>query len=140
MNFKYHKILIALLSALLAYDVGSLIVRGVNLTPKNGELAVTSCPSYSKEDICRAIYIIEGGNNTKYPYGIKSVKCERKEDCKKVCYNTVENNKVRYEQYGYKEYATYLEFLASRYCPIEETNKNDLCRNWLPNLKFYLEK
>ncbi len=91
---------------------------------------------YNKRQICDAIYIIEGGEKTKYPYGIMSVHCKGEEECRKICYNTVLNNKTRYKNYGYKSYATYLEFLASRYCPESE----NLCENWLPNLKYYLEK
>ena len=91
---------------------------------------------YSKEEICLAIWMIEGGKNTNYPYGIKSVNCNGKEDCKNVCFNTVENNRIRYKNYGHKQYETYLEFLASRYCPITDED----CENWLPNLKFYLTK
>ena len=104
----------------------------VLLNNKNNKKVINE---YSKEDICKAIYIIEGGDKTKYPYGIKSVFCEGKEDCKQVCYNTIINNKGRYLDYGYKTHKTYLEFLASRYCP-----EGDLCKNWLPNLKYYLEK
>lgn len=91
--------------------------------------------NYTKEEICSAIYIIEGGENTNYPYGIKSVSCNGKDDCKQVCFNTVVNNKRRYKEYGYKQFNTFLEFLGSRYCP-----EGDLCNNWLPNLKYYLNK
>ena len=91
---------------------------------------------YSKEEICSAIWIVEGGENTNYPYGIKSVNCDGKEDCKNVCYNTVINNRVRYADYGNKQYDTYLEFLQSRYCPLRDAG----CENWLPNLNYYLNK
>lgn len=91
---------------------------------------------YTDEEICQAIYQIEGGQNTKYHYGIKSVKCEGKERCKKVCLNTVKNNRIRYAQYGHEKYGIFLEFLASRYCP----NGEYLCENWLSNLKYYLKK
>ena len=99
-------------------------------------LSNTEAKEYTKEEICSAIFIIEGGKNTRSPYGIKSVKCNGKEECRQVCYNTIENNKVRYAEYGHKEYGTYLEFLQSRYCPLSDKG----CEHWLPNLKFYLEK
>lgn len=91
---------------------------------------------YTNEEICQSIYIIEGGQKTKFPYGIKSVKCTGKNECEKICLNTVENNRKRYSQYGYKKYGTFLEFLQSRYCPLSD----DKCENWLPNLNFYLKK
>lgn len=94
-----------------------------------------SC-EYTDEEICQSIYIIEGGEKTNFPYGIKSVSCNGKEECKKICLNTVRNNRKRFSDYGYREYKTYLEFLASRYCPKGEY----LCENWLGNLKFYLKK
>lgn len=91
---------------------------------------------YSNDAIADAIFIIEGGLKTNYPFGIKSVYCQGYDDCRKVCINTIQNNRVRYSEYGYRQYNTYLEFLASRYCPISENG----CENWLPNLKFYLKK
>lgn len=91
---------------------------------------------YSNEAIADAIFIIEGGYKTNYPFGIKSVYCKGYDDCRQICLNTISNNRVRYAEYGYRQYKTYLEFLASRYCPISENG----CENWLPNLKFYLKK
>lgn len=91
---------------------------------------------YTKEEICSAIYIIEGGEKTNYLYGIKSVNCDGKEDCKNVCFNTVDNNIKRYNEYGHKKFGSYLEFLQSRYCPLSDKG----CEHWLPNLMFYLEK
>lgn len=93
--------------------------------------------AYTDQEICDAIYIIEGEEKSSQPYGINPqyFKCETKGKCKQICLNTVKNNRKRYAEYGYKQYDTYLEFLASRYCPSSEY----LCENWLPNLKFYLQ-
>jgi len=89
---------------------------------------------YSTKEICDSIYIIEGGEKTNYPYGIKSVKCEGKTQCEKICQNTIVNNKKRFaNQTKEKEF---LKFLQSRYCP--DSDKG--CENWLGNLMFYLEK
>jgi hypothetical protein len=102
-------------------------------------LLIGSCyaePVYTNEEICESVFIIEGGLKTLYPYGIRSVYCSGVEDCKQICLNTVQNNKVRYAEFGYKKYKTYLEYLSSRYCPITVPG----CENWLPNLKFYLNK
>ena len=89
---------------------------------------------YDAKEICNAIFIIEGGENTNYPYGIKSIKCEGKNQCEKICLNTVKNNRKRFAIQ--KTEKDFLKFLQSRYCP----NSEKLCENWLKNLKFYLVK
>jgi hypothetical protein len=62
--------------------------------------------------IVDAIYVVEGGSKTKYPYGIKSVKTSNP---RKVCFNTVRNNYVRWKNGDRKK--SYMEFLADVYCP-----------------------
>jgi len=91
---------------------------------------------YSNEAIAEAIFWAEGGYKTHWPYGIKSVYCEGIEECKQICLNTIQNNRIRYSEYGYKKYNTFLEFLASRYCPISDKG----CENWLPNVRSILKK
>lgn len=92
--------------------------------------------SYTNEEICQAIFFAEGGLKTRYPYGIKSVYCGNIEECKTICLRTIENNRTRYLQYGYKEFHSYLNFLASRYCPISVSG----CENWLSNVNYFLNK
>jgi len=91
---------------------------------------------YSNEAIAEAIFWAEGGYHTNWPYGIKSVYCKGIEECKEVCLNTIKNNRVRYSEYGNRQYKDYLSFLASRYCPASV----DGCENWLPNVQSYLKK
>src|SRR3990167_7108119 len=55
-------------------------------------------PTHTDEQIVNAIYKAEGGKKTRFPYGIKSVKCEGEKECRKICLNTVKNNRVRYER------------------------------------------
>lgn len=88
---------------------------------------------YSTNDIVDSIWIIEGGVKTNYPFGIKSVYCSGYDECRQVCVNTVENTKIRYNTYGYKQEKEFLTFLAKRYAPYE-------WEAWLSNLKFYLRK
>ncbi|MGD2072747.1 MAG: hypothetical protein PVG65_04590 [Candidatus Thorarchaeota archaeon] len=88
---------------------------------------------YSDQEICDAIYIIEGKEEARQPFGIETIECKTFEKCEQICLNTVRNNRGRYTEYGFKEHDTYLEFLASRYCPPNQ-------ENWLRMLKFYLEK
>ena len=88
--------------------------------------------------IVNAIYWAEGGLKTKYPYGIVSINTHG--DCKyarKICYNTVKNNKVRFK--NQTKYKDYIEFLASRYCPIgAENDPNNLNQYWVKNVKYYI--
>jgi hypothetical protein len=97
---------------------------------------ISAEPIYTNEEIVDAIYLAEGGLKTNYPFGIKSVNCQGYDECRQVCVNTVERNKVRYAQYGYKQYKDFLNFLGSRYCPLSVEG----CDTWVPNVKFFLNK
>lgn len=96
--------------------------------------------NYTDEEIADAIYLAEGGVKAKVPFGILSVKCDGYNDCRKVCLNTIRNNRKRYKKYGYKKYKTFLEFLASRYAPVGASNDpHNLNRYWLKNVKYFLQ-
>jgi hypothetical protein len=102
-------------------------------------LLALSAFAYTDEQIADAIYLAEGGAKAKVPFGILSVKCDGYDDCRQVCLNTIRNNRKRYADYGYKQYDTYLEFLASRYAPIGASNDpTNLNKNWLKNVKYFL--
>lgn len=95
---------------------------------------------YSDEEIAQAIYLAEGGAVSKYPYGIRSVKCNSKDECKKICLKTIANNRKRFASDS-KGFSDYLQFLASRYCPIGADNDpKGLNKNWLKNVRFFLKK
>lgn len=91
---------------------------------------------YTNEEIAEAIFQSEGGYKTNYPYGIKSVYCNGIQECKQICLNTIQANRIRYAEYGYKTHKTYLGFLQSRYCPSSIRG----CENWLPNVQYFLKK
>lgn len=92
----------------------------------------------SKEinEIVDAIWRIEGGSRTKYPYGIKSVKVDSVEEARQVCRNTVVRNYDRW--LAADKPSTYLEFLADRYCPPSVDPKGN--RNWKKNIKSIIEE
>ena len=97
--------------------------------------------NYTNEQIANAIFLAEGGYKAKYLYGIVSVKYKDEQEARRICLNTIRNNRKRYADYGYKKYNTYLEFLASRYAPIGVKNDpKGLNKNWLKNVKYFLEK
>lgn len=84
-----------------------------------------------------AIYLAEGGESTRYPFGILSVSCEGYKECRRICYNTVRNNVGRFEKQS--KYDNYLEFLASRYAPIgAENDPTGLNVNWIKNVRYFL--
>jgi hypothetical protein len=98
-------------------------------------------PAYKDEQIVNAIYKAEGGGNAQYLYGIRSVSYGSATEARRICFNTVRNNRKRFADYGYKKHATYLEFLASRYCPIGADNDpKGLNNHWLKNVKYFLNK
>lgn len=103
-------------------------------------LGAVSCHPARADDaeyvsnVVAAIYRVEGGDKTKYPYGIKSVKVSGKDEAKRVCENTVRNNLARWRKAGAK--GEYLDFLADRYCPPSADPKGNL--NWKNNIKLII--
>lgn len=96
---------------------------------------------YTDSQIADAIYLAEGGSRAKVPYGILSVKVANEAEARKVCLNTIRNNRKRYAEYGYKKYPDYLSFLASRYCPVGASNDpRGLNKNWVKNVKYFLQR
>jgi len=94
---------------------------------------------YGNAQIVNAIYIIEGGPNAQYLYGIRSVHYDDEAEARRICFNTVRNNRARFARQS--KYDNYLDFLASRYCPIGAANDpRGLNVNWLRNLRYYLNK
>jgi len=80
--------------------------------------------------IVDAIYRAEGGAKTKYPYGIKSVRCTTPSTCRKICENTVRNNYKRWLKTDRS--MPFLYFLADRYCP--PSVDLDGNKNWKRNV------
>lgn len=94
--------------------------------------------AYTDEQYVEAIGHAEGVWN----YGIKTIKCDSKESCKKIALRTVHNNRIRFSEYGHRHFQSFLQFLGSRYCP---TTGGDLSPseirlngNWVKNVSFFL--
>ena len=95
------------------------------------------------ESIVMAIYHAEGGRNTRYPFGIKSLKYENRTDrslsrhdwAKWIATNTVNNNKRRFKEY--RGNMSFIEFLGSKYCPVKEHKLNV---NWVGNVRSILQR
>lgn len=111
----------------------TLIVSALALLIYNCLISISYGQEYSAKQICDCIWIIEGGDKANQHYGInpKYIKCDTKDGCERICFNTVKNNRVRFkEQHAEKDFLT---FLAKRYCPPN-------WKVWLKNLMFYLQR
>lgn len=96
--------------------------------------AAAHAEQYSSEDICDAIYVIEGGARAKQPYGILSVPCEGIDECRQICLNTVENHFIRWQALE-NSGGDFLLSLARRYAPIGAKNDpKGLNKHWYRNL------
>lgn len=101
--------------------------------------------NWTDKQIVSAIYLAEGGSRAKYPYGIRSVKCETKKECKKICENTVRNNRHRYNHVEKSSdrnvKGDFLSFLGRHYAPVGAKNDpSGFNRNWLKNVMFFLRR
>lgn len=99
---------------------------------------------YTDEEIADAIYKAEGGAKAEYLYGIRSVAYSDAADARRICLNTIRENRRRYEEYGHTEYRSFLEFLASRYAPVSGEGLSEgtikLNENWLRNVRYFLKE
>jgi hypothetical protein len=94
--------------------------------------------TYSVEQIADAIYIAEGGSEAQFLYGIRSVKYSSPEEARRICKNTIVNNYKRFSKQT--KYTDYLDFLASRYCPVGCDNDRGTNKFWVKNVRYYLNK
>ena len=95
-----------------------------------GALSLGMTPDFNH--VADAIKIAENGHNRhpRFPYGIKSVKCQGEAACRRVCLNTLRKTYLRWLKSGGSR--SYLEFLANRYAPLSDHKLN---RFWLSNVR-----
>jgi hypothetical protein len=87
--------------------------------------------------VVKAIYQVEGGAKTKYPYGIKSINTHGDvAKAKRICENTVRNNYARWIKAGRE--GSFLDFLADRYCPPSADPQGNV--NWKKNIHKLVDK
>ena len=100
--------------------------------------------TYTDEEIVNAIYKAEGGSKAQYKYGIRSVRYSNETEARKICFNTVRNNRKRFAKYGHRQYSSFIQFLGSRYCPTKGGNltasEKRLNGNWEKNVRLFLAK
>ena len=85
--------------------------------------------------IVRAIYIAEGGEDTRFPYGVTSVKTKSKSHAKTICENTVRNSHTKWVKLGKR--GDFIQFLGSTYCPPSVDPVGH--RNWVKNVTLLIK-
>lgn len=91
--------------------------------------------TFDCEKIASAIFKVEGGYGTKYPYGIISI---RTKNPRQICLNTIRNNWQRWQAANKPN--NFVKYLGGKYCPNKIGNKD-----WINNMtailgKDYVEK
>lgn len=90
------------------------------------------------DQFCDAVYIAEGGQKAKKPYGILSVPCNTESECRKICINSVRNNLKRFNNQS--KYDDYIDFFGSRWCPVgAENDPTGLNKYWINNVRLILK-
>ena len=82
-----------------------------------------------------AIYKAEGGDKTRFPYGVKSVKVKDRQEARKVTINSVRNNWKRWERAG--KPGKFVDFMADRWCPVSVDPVGN--ENWKSNVRKLLK-
>ena len=91
----------------------------------------------SVNKIADAIYTIEGGNKTKYPYGVKSVKTHgNKNKARNICIRTIQNTHNRWLQEN--KPINFLDYLANRYCPVQSDSSGN--HFWRTNIRKFVKE
>jgi len=90
---------------------------------------------YTDEQIVNAIYHAEGGAKAPFAYGIRSVPYRDITEARRICFNTVRNNRKRF--LNQTRYTDFIEFLGSRYCPVSAHKLNQY---WLKNVRYFLAR
>jgi len=85
----------------------------------------------SDERICRAIFVLEGGARARVPYGILSVPVRDAAHARRICLNTIKNNRARWIKAG--QPGAFLDYLADKYCPLSADPIGN--KNWKVNIK-----
>jgi len=82
------------------------------------------------EQIADAIYRVEGGSRARVPYGILSIKVRDTAHARRICLNTIQNNRARWKNSG--QPGAFLDYLADKYCPRSADPIGN--KNWKRNI------
>lgn len=132
-RFSWWKVLaiVAVLGAIL-YLLSGCAWANDKILVKSDNIA-----GYSVNQWADAIYKAEGGEKTRYPYGILAK--YKHTTPRQACINTISSKYKAYKKLGLK--TPFIAFLASKYAPIGAKNDpTGLNRNWIKNVNHYLTK
>ena len=87
--------------------------------------------------LCEAIYRSEGGDRTNYPYGIKSVSCETKDECRIKCLESVRNQFKLFTRHGGKGIKNFIREFARRYDSGDSRAGQAV---WIKNVTYFYYK
>ena len=94
---------------------------------------------WTNAEIVNAIFKAEGGYKATYLYGIRSISYKDEAEARRICFNTVKNQRIRHFKHTCGK--TYMVCLRDRYCPLEAKNDpKGLNSNWLKNVMYFLRK
>jgi len=109
--------------------IGLFLIAALSLHAFAGEINV--------ERIADAIYVIEGGSKTKYPYGIKSINTKgNTAKARVICINTIRNTHKRW--IAANKPINFLDYLADRYCPPSADKVGNI--RWKKNIRKAIKK
>lgn len=121
-----------LFCSLFLLNFSSFAAQKETITEKPNSAIAEKLDAAIAERLVNAIYKIEGGDRTKYPYGIKSIDTKGdKEAARRICLNTINRNYSRWIKAG--KPGSYLDFLGNRFCPAVDDPEGN--RNWRKNIK-----
>ena len=90
----------------------------------------------NEERLCNAIFYSEGGYKTHYFYGIKSVSCATKMECKAVCIKTMRHYKKDFARHGGHGVKNFIKYASFRYVGLRDRTREA----WEKNVNFYCKK
>lgn len=76
------------------------------------------------------IWTVEGGKNTRFPYGIKSISVKDEADARRICINSIKNNWKRWNTANRP--CGFVDWMANRWCPIKSDPVGH--KNWVQNV------
>lgn len=135
-KFKTMVMAIVLIITLFLVFAGCSSVASASTASK----AIISEPNiagHSLNQWCAAIYLAEGGEHTKHPYGILAH--YKHTTPLQACRNTVTHQYRQWLKSSKRE--RFLDYLARHYAPVGASNDpRGLNKNWVNNVEYYLGK
>jgi len=97
--------------------------------------------AYTDAEIADAIFKSEGSYRATYLYGIRSIPYKNEADARRICLNTIKNQRKRHLRHNCGK--DYRACLAERYCPttgkLSHTERK-VNSYWLVNVQKFLKK